>query len=57
MESRRNIVPVMLDGFDFEEPSNESRLTGQLSALKDYKRCVSTQSISRRPWTGCAGTS
>ena len=36
MESRRNVVPVMLDGFDFEAPSNASRLTGQLSALKDY---------------------
>jgi tetratricopeptide (TPR) repeat protein len=36
MESRRNVVPVMLDRFDFEEPSNASWLTGQLSALKDY---------------------
>jgi len=36
MESRRNVVPVMLDGFDFEAPSNASRLTGQLLALKDY---------------------
>jgi tetratricopeptide (TPR) repeat protein len=36
MESRRNVVPVMLEGFDFEAPSNASRLTGQLSALKDY---------------------
>src|SRR3984893_6105733 len=36
MQSRRNVVPVMLDGFDFEAPSNASRLTGQLSALKDY---------------------
>jgi tetratricopeptide (TPR) repeat protein len=36
MESRRNVVPVMLDGFDFEAPSNVSRLTGQLLALKDY---------------------
>jgi tetratricopeptide (TPR) repeat protein len=36
METRRNVIPVMLDGFDFEEPSNASRLTGQLSALKDY---------------------
>jgi hypothetical protein len=36
MESRRNVVPVMLDGFDFAEPSNASRLTGQLSALRDY---------------------
>jgi len=36
LESRRNVVPVMLDGFDFEAPSNASRLTGQLSALKDY---------------------
>jgi tetratricopeptide (TPR) repeat protein len=36
MDSRRNVVPVMLDGFDFEAPSNASQLTGQLSALKRY---------------------
>jgi TIR domain len=36
LESRRNVVPVMLDGFDFEAPSNASRLTSQLAALKDY---------------------
>jgi hypothetical protein len=36
LESRRNVVPVLLDGFDFEAPLNASRLRGQLSALKDY---------------------
>jgi tetratricopeptide (TPR) repeat protein len=36
LEARCNIVPLMLEGFDFKTPSNASRLTGQLSALKDY---------------------
>ena len=34
--ARRNIVPLMLEGFDFMTPSNANQLTGQLSALKQY---------------------
>jgi tetratricopeptide (TPR) repeat protein len=37
LESRRNIVPLMLEGFDFTTPSIASQLTGQLSALKQYQ--------------------
>jgi tetratricopeptide (TPR) repeat protein len=36
MDTRRNVVPLMLDNFDFTAPSIVSQLTGQLAALKDY---------------------
>ncbi len=35
-QSRRNIVPLMLEGFDFGTPTIASRLTGTLSPLKRY---------------------
>jgi hypothetical protein len=34
--SQRNIVPLMLAGFDFGTPAIASRLTGKLAALKQY---------------------
>src|SRR5262245_30932789 len=36
LETRRNIVPLMLEGFDFSTPSIASQLAGKLSALKQY---------------------
>jgi tetratricopeptide (TPR) repeat protein len=36
LETRRNIVPLMLEGFDFSTPSIANRLTGKLAALKQY---------------------
>jgi tetratricopeptide (TPR) repeat protein len=36
LEARRNIVPLMLEGFDYKTPSIESQLTGKLSVLKRY---------------------
>jgi TIR domain len=36
LESGRNIVPIMLEGFDFSSPAIASQLTGKLSALKGY---------------------
>ena len=36
LESRRNIVPLMLEGFDFGTPAIASRLTGKLAVLKQY---------------------
>jgi hypothetical protein len=36
LDSRRNIVPVMLEGFDFDTPAVASQLTGKLAALKSY---------------------
>jgi hypothetical protein len=36
IDSRRNIVPVMLAGFDFGAPAIASQLTGKLAALKQY---------------------
>lgn len=36
LEHRRNIVPLMLEGFDFATPSIASHLTGTLAPLKNY---------------------
>ena len=34
--ARRNIVPLMLEGFDFGTPGIANQLTGTLAALKHY---------------------
>ena len=36
LDSRRNIVPLMLEGFDFGIPSIAVQLTGKLAAVKKY---------------------
>lgn len=36
LELKRNIVPLMLDGFDFGAPSIANQLTGSLDTLKSY---------------------
>jgi hypothetical protein len=36
LESQRNIVPVMLAGFDFGKPAIASQLTGKLATLRKY---------------------
>jgi hypothetical protein len=36
LDSQRNIVPLMLAGFDFGTPAVTSQLTGTLAALKEY---------------------
>ena len=36
LASQRNIVPLMLEGFDFGTPKIASQLTGKLAALKNY---------------------
>lgn len=36
LEARRNIVPVMLEGFDFAMPGIARQLTGTLAPLKSY---------------------
>src|SRR6476661_1423866 len=36
LDSRRNIVPVMLEGFDFNKPGIADQLTGKLAALKEW---------------------
>ena len=35
LDSRRNIVPVMLEGFDFSKSDIAGQLTGELAALKE----------------------
>lgn len=36
IESKRNIVPLMLEGFSFGTPAIANQLTGTLAPLKDY---------------------
>jgi tetratricopeptide (TPR) repeat protein len=36
LETKRNIVPLMLEGFDFGTPAIANQLTGKLTALKSY---------------------
>ena len=36
MDHGRNIVPLMLEGFDFGSPAISSQLTGRLAALRQY---------------------
>jgi tetratricopeptide (TPR) repeat protein len=36
LDSQRNIVPLMLEGFDFGTPKISNQLTGKLAALKHY---------------------
>jgi hypothetical protein len=36
LDSQRNIVPLLLEGFDFSSPKIASQLTGKLAELKRY---------------------
>jgi tetratricopeptide (TPR) repeat protein len=36
LDSRRNIVPIMLESFDFGSPAIAGQLTGMLAPLKEY---------------------
>jgi tetratricopeptide (TPR) repeat protein len=36
LDSQRNIVPLLLDGFDFETPAISRQLSGKLAVLKRY---------------------
>ena len=36
LDTQRNVVPLMLEGFDFGTPAIASQLTGMLAALKRY---------------------
>jgi tetratricopeptide (TPR) repeat protein len=36
LDAQRNMVPLMLEGFDFGTPTINSQLTGRLAALKHY---------------------
>jgi tetratricopeptide (TPR) repeat protein len=36
MDNKRNVIPLMIEGFDFKSPSTVKALTGKLSNLKNY---------------------
>jgi hypothetical protein len=51
LDSQRNIVPIMFEGFDFSSPAIASHLTGKLSTLERYSRGA-TQICRRMPRCG-----
>lgn len=40
LQCRRNIVPIMIDGFDFSSPRMSRHLTGSLAALRNYNGLI-----------------
>ena len=36
LASHRNIIPIRLDGFDFDDPAHIAELTGSIAALRNY---------------------
>src|SRR5215510_9535300 len=36
VETKRNMIPLIFDGFDFSAPSIDNQLTGDLAILKSY---------------------
>lgn len=40
LQCRRNIVPILIDGFDFSSPRMSRHLTGPLAALKNYNGLI-----------------
>ena len=54
LDSRRNIVPLTLDGFDFGTPAIASGLTGKLVVLKKYNALNIPSGYFLMPWQNCA---
>jgi hypothetical protein len=54
LDSQRNIVPLMLAGFDFNTPVIASQLTAKLVALKEYNGLPIPKGFFRLPWSVCA---
>jgi len=52
LDARRNIVPLLIDGFDFSTPPIASRFTGKLAALK---HCPSSPPVFPSPYGQPAG--
>lgn len=42
LDSRRNIVPLMMEGFSFDRPSTSKKLTGKLALLRRYNAITVT---------------
>ncbi len=54
LSSQRNIVPLMLEGFNFGTPGIARQLTGTLAALKRYNALIRRQHIFSKPWSSYA---
>ena len=62
LASQRNVVPLMLEGFDFGTPAIANQLTGKLAALKSYNALRvpaeyfgEAMDLSRRCFPGSVG--
>jgi hypothetical protein len=51
LENKRNIVPLMLEGFDFGGDQVRSQLVNSLAPLKDYNGFLFIWSTSMQQWT------
>jgi hypothetical protein len=56
LDSRRNIVPLMLEGFDFGTPTIATQLTGKLIALNHYNALSIPPEFFLKPWTACVAS-
>ena len=54
LDSHRNIVPLMLEGFDFSTPGISHQLTGKLAAIKSYNALNDQWTTLKRRWTAYA---
>ena len=54
LESRRNIVPLMLEGFDFGTPTIANQLTGKLLRSRNTTHSASRRNTFSKPWGACA---
>ena len=53
MDSRRNVIPIMLESFDFGSPTIALRLTGKLALLRRYNGLGIPAEFFMRLWRSC----
>jgi hypothetical protein len=53
LDSNRNIVLLMLEGFDFAIPSVSKLLTGKLAELRRYDALTIPPAYFSKRWSGC----
>ena len=53
MDEKRNIVPLMMEGFDFGSPLVKEALTGKLAVLSGINALSVPRFMQLKPWTKC----
>ena len=53
LETRRNVVPLMLEGFNFGTPGITGQLTGRLAGLRKYNALEVPASFLMKQWSAC----